>query len=300
MPLEYVAEYNLAGGYQYGYSYSSSVPAGAHPSTNAQTDPALRFANSHDNNQSGYYNWYVCKGVNDVTYNPNTKKLFDDPFFTTGAGKGYHLPSRWEWTSIFPYMGYIQFDTPRNFLNMNEAIETCGTKGTYASDYYCTGNGIGYALRYKQATGNPMGGFSTTDFPKATDNIMACAFRYERIGSMAGFNNTDRLKVQCVYVGNQNPLPNLQTEIAQESWWNNQPAGKVITRIFAATGFVSSAALSSSSGKVWNQCRNSFLWAITEDNNSNAWSGYFDDWGVTSSNSTEKSYGSPLRLFSNE
>ena len=75
--MDYVAEYNLAGGSIYNSPFISSVPPGISP-TAAQTDPNLHWASSHSNDQSGYYNWYVLTGENNDTYNPNAKKLFDE------------------------------------------------------------------------------------------------------------------------------------------------------------------------------------------------------------------------------
>ena len=99
--MDYVAEYNLAGGSIYNSPFISSVPPGISP-TAAQTDPNLHWASSHSNDQSGYYNWYVLTGENNDTYNPNAKKLFDDGFLKLGhTGYGYHLPSRWELTGVF-------------------------------------------------------------------------------------------------------------------------------------------------------------------------------------------------------
>ena len=65
-PLDYVAEYNLAGGSIYNSPFISSVPPGISP-TAAQTDPNLHWASSHSNDQSGYYNWYVLTGENNDT-----------------------------------------------------------------------------------------------------------------------------------------------------------------------------------------------------------------------------------------
>ena len=101
MPLEYVAEYNLAGGnHQYGVVFSTSEDPSGIPSTPAQSDNHLRWAASHENNESGYYNWYICKGIQNSAGNPSGKNMFNDAFFTSGAGKGYHLPSRWEWAGF--------------------------------------------------------------------------------------------------------------------------------------------------------------------------------------------------------
>ena len=134
--MDYVAEYNLAGGSIYNSPFISSVPPGISP-TAAQTDPNLHWASSHSNDQSGYYNCYVLTGENNDTYNPNAKKLFDDVFFKLGhPGYGYHLPSRWELTGVFSYSGNTQYDSPTNTSNVNEAIEFGGIKKTFANDYF--------------------------------------------------------------------------------------------------------------------------------------------------------------------
>ncbi|MGI6864296.1 hypothetical protein ACMYZ8_12730, partial [Bacteroides sp. KG156] len=195
LPLEYVAEFNLAGGSDYG-TKPNNVPA-----TGAQSESALRFANSHNNDQSGYYNWYVCKGTYDATYNLSTRNLFSDGFFSAGhPGYGYHLPSRWELTGVFSYGGQANYGSSVN-TSVNEACQFGNIKKTFGADYYSAGNGTCYALRFKQATGNPNDGSPLTDFPQATDNSMLCAYRYTRVGSFVYNNLTSQLKVECVYLG---------------------------------------------------------------------------------------------------
>ncbi|MGL4851242.1 MAG: hypothetical protein ACRC3Z_01125, partial [Phocaeicola sp.] len=93
LPLEYVAEFNLAGGFS---NYGVAPINGA---TTAQTDNNLRWAINHNSDQSGYYNWYICKGIINPILNPTGKHLFSDTFLSTGLG--YHLPSREEWVGIF-------------------------------------------------------------------------------------------------------------------------------------------------------------------------------------------------------
>lgn len=292
LPLEYVAEYNLAGGFQYG-----TKPDDLSLVTSAQTDPQLRWATNHNNDQSGYYNWFICTGNQIASYNPNTKNLFNDPFFVTGAGKGYHLPSCWEWQSIFSYGLAIKFNELYS-KNINEAIEFGGTKNTYASSFFSTGNNICYALRYKQATDNPNDGSSTADFPKVTDNSMACAFRYELVMSAANIN-TNHLKVQCIYVGDQNPLPTLST-ISQESWWNNLPTGKVITRIFSIPGFFyvatpSGSATLSNRGS-FSSYLSSTIYVVDPES---TLSMYINNL-IASMNGYGRGYGYAVRPFSNE
>lgn len=243
VPLAYVAEYNLTGGTQ--YSTRPFSPTGAQNETN------LRFATSHQTNQSGYFNWYVCTGESHPTYNPGgNKKLFTDAFFTTGAGKGHHLPSYWEWTGIFSYKFNAAYGHSTNTLSItnpqqqsNEAVDIGGVKNTFKSDYYSTGNGIGYALRFQKATYRPNDADVTmADFPLAMDNSALCAFRYSRVGGTftteGVFNRY--LEVRCVHIGARVPMPHLQNDIAQESWWTAQAAipGRVVTRIFPIGGFI--------------------------------------------------------------
>ncbi len=303
LPLAYVSEFSLAGGSQYG-----SRPNNASP-TAAQTDANLRWASDHNNDQCGYYNWYVCTGTYDATYNPSSMNLFNDAFFTTGAGKGYYLPSRWEWTGIFGYSGQVYYGgSAANYNNVNEAIEVSGTKHTYANDYYSTGapvaglpadNRVCYALRYKKGTGSPNDSSPTSDFPLAADNSMCCAFRYERVGTMNSGNNTDRLKVQCVYVGDQDPLPDLQTAIAKESWWTSQPADRVVTRIFPATGYIYPST-PSVPGALNYRGYSSILWSSTEYGASDAWNAYFNSSFAQSHHSNTKYGGLLVRPFAQE
>ena len=234
LPLEYVAEYNLAGGAQYGSSFASSNPPGAVP-TSAQTDPQLRWATNHNNDQSGYYNWYVANGVYNVTYNPDTKNLFTDPFFTTGAGEGYHLPSRWEWVGVGSNGTHVAYTVSVDYRNIHEAIEFGGVKKTFASDYISEGNGICYALRFKQANpGTAPDNGSLVFFPTASNNYMLCAYRYTRVGPfLNNLNLNSCVKVDCVYLGAK--FTGDISTIRYESWWDAH-VSETITRIFPAAG----------------------------------------------------------------
>lgn len=172
----------------------------------------------------------MLTGENNDTYNPNAKKLFDDVFFKLGhPGYGYHLPSRWELTGVFSYSGNTQYDSPTNTSNVNEAIEFGGIKKTFANDYFSSGNGVCYALRFKQGTGNPIDDSSLSDFPLATDNNMVCAYRYTRVGSFANHDFTSLLKVDCVYLGSAF-TGNIST-INNDSWWDSHTSEAVV-RIF--------------------------------------------------------------------
>lgn len=297
LPLEYVAEFNLAGGFQYGSTFSSSSPSGASP-TSAQTDVALRFANSHNNDQSGYYNWYVCKGIYNATYNPSTRNLFSDGFFSAGhPGYGYHLPSRQELTGVFSYSGQVYYGGSAK-TSVNEACEFGSVKKTFGADYTSTGNGTCYALRFKRATGNPNDGSPLTNFPQATDNSMCCAYRYTRVGSFANNNNlTAQLKVECVYLGEAGASMPITT-ISDDSWWSAR-ASETVTRIFLAAGYINPAYVSGS-GSLHDRGYNGYYWSGPEYGSSFAWYAYFNSYHAYANFWSGKNYGFAVRLFSSE
>ena len=305
MPLEYVAEYNLAGGFQYGSSFASSNPPGAVP-TSAQTDAQLRWATSHANNQSGYYNWYVLRGETAATYNPAGKNLFSDSFFSPGnPGHGYHLPSRWELTGIFSYSGQAVYGG--GFVNhpdINEACEFGGIKKTFGAHYTSMGNGVCYALRFKKATGNPndvspISGSGLDVFPQAADNRACCAYRYTRIGPFTFNNNlTSQLKVDCVYLGESGastPIDN----ISNNAWWAAR-ASETVTRIFPVGGYIYPAAAVSGSGTLDHRGSDSYYWSGTELDSSFAWNAGFYSHHAYASYCYFKYYGFPVRLFADE
>lgn len=269
-PLQYVAETNLAGGSNYGSSFSSSDPAGISP-TGAQTNIPFMWAVNHNNNESGYYKWHICKGITDPTGNPSGKNLFDDTFFTSGAGKGYHLPSRWEWAGVFchEYNQGIDKASSTDHFNINEAIEWGGKKATFANDY-CnnTGTNVCYALRFKAGTGNPNDGSSTADFPLASDNSMLCAYRYEFIGNFSPNDLNSQIKVQGVHLGNSF-IGDINV-INKESWWNAQSAipNKVITRIFPINGEIRGTTLYTT---LYNMGENAYYQSSSEHISGGAW-----------------------------
>ena len=169
---------------------------------------------------------------------PDTKKLFEGPFFITGEGKGYHLPSHRKLEGIFgSHLNNTRTYYKNDYSNSgHEAIEFGGIKKTFDADIKSI-TGICYALRCKKATGDPRGG-PLTDFPRATDNSLLCAYRYERGGSFLRNSLNSHLKVQCVYLGST--FTGDINTISNESWWNTQIAipDKVTTRIFPITGHV--------------------------------------------------------------
>ncbi len=305
VPLDYVAEYDLAGGSAYGYQIDFSEPWG-YTSTSAQTDPQLRWATSHAHDQSGYYNWYKLKGIHHATYNPDTKNLFNDDFFKPGhPGHGYHLPSKWELASIFStgkarLMIGIGSDSS---LNINEACEVGGIKKTFANDYLITSSGpsgTSYALRFKSATGNPDNDSWTSpaDFPQATDNKMLCAFRYTLLDLVPFYErdkyNNDiksRLKVDCIYLGETGAATTINA-ISNNAWWTARTS-QIVTRIFPVVGAITNRM------KLTGRTTNSgSYWSSTQTGHQK-WSGGFTTYGYVG-NSSDGSNGYAVRLFADE
>ncbi|AVM53502.1 hypothetical protein C4H11_11670 [Bacteroides zoogleoformans] len=228
LPLEFAAEYNLAGGRKYGSrSYYDSQ------TTAAQTNEEVGWSTSNDDPlQSGYYNGYVLRGEQDDTYNSAALNIFDDEFFTTGAGAGYHLPSREEWGSVF-----VPLHLFKKQGSLREAVTFGGINFTCSSRYKHF-----YGVRFlKDDLSSIWGGVDGTSldqFPQLMNNRMACAYRY-----ILQFQGSRKVIVQCVYIGYLSPMPTL-LNIANENWWDYQALipGNVVTREFPLCGYLSSAA----------------------------------------------------------
>lgn len=138
LPLEYVAEYNIA-------------PDG------------VSFVTTHGNDVSGYF-----------TYDEAMAKFAADKNFMID-GKGYHLPSIEEWEAIVPGKENTLFFVDRYFdpgqvrRDIEETVTIAGETKTYKADYKSMsekndvekvqvdyngkqGHGVGYALRFKDET----------------------------------------------------------------------------------------------------------------------------------------------------
>lgn len=209
LPIEYVPEYNLTGT----------------PGT------SLSFANSHKNDQSGYYNWYVATGTHHASLNPSGAKLFESPLLKDK----YHLPTKEEWAGVTSYEGIVFFNLTSAFppifkYEKNEPVTVAGDQQTYACSYkgFNSTNNICYALRFR-ATSN-----GSPSFPPATDNSMLCAYRYEFVGTCQDGNLDYHFQVTVRYLG-ESFTGNIDT-VSDESWWNNNNSND-IKRIFPATGY---------------------------------------------------------------
>lgn len=300
-PLEHVAEFNLAGGFQYGSSFNPSLSGGIVPK-GAQTEHALRWATSHNNDESGYYNGYIIGGITHPMYNPSGKNLFDDDFFSPGhPGHGYHLPSQEEWTGVFSYQNSVEYGIYTGGVKtFNEHVEFGGIKKTFTNDYLSLiADKVCYALRFKKWVDDSMSMLPippTLEFPAAVDNSMLCAYRYKPIGEID--SNTCHLKIDCVYLGNS--FTGNMDDISNDAWWNAH-ASETVTRIFPYSGSVFTPAIpSDSSSKLIVRGQYSAFWSSTKVDNDHTRGAYTShDIAHTNYYQTNEN-GFPVRLFLSE
>lgn len=241
LPIEYVSEYNAAGGMNLGSHHSTSYPYDSNVICSGWKG-ILGWAASIGTDDSGYYNWYVRTGTYDYKYNKQSLNLFTDTQYTSGKLKDYHEPTINEWFAIWG---------SANGTDSNDPIEYGGHKET-ARAKSMTSSGTTYALRYLKATGNPIGSATAAEYPLVTDNSMACAMRYRYLGSFSQNNNTSSiLEISCIYVGDMNPLPELSA-IANDAWWNMH-AERIIMRYFPACGHIEPAVPGQKKGTLYNR-----------------------------------------------
>lgn len=206
LPIEYVAEYNLSGGPEYG----------AHN----QVGP-LRWAINHSIIESGLYRGYYVIGLTDGDGNPDATNIHNDNFFTKGEGVGYHIPSVYELYGVIP----PESQGPGQNV-VNEAIEVAGSKEIYSNVYSYTGGTI-YGLRHMPATGSPPYVDDPSDFQPVYHSDMQCAYRYTFRGSFSGINDNSLLTIECIHLGSS--FTGNITTITNDAWWNAN-ASRVIKR----------------------------------------------------------------------
>ncbi len=285
LPLEYVAEYNIAGGAQFFGTAPNNVSA-----TSAQTDLTPRWSASYSNDQSGYYNGYVAGNNYHSTYNPNHPQSL----YTTFSG--YHLPSIQEWVGIF---GYGNTDARYGLTTIHsgtgsEAVEFGGRKHTFDAEIKTSaGTSIGYALRFKKGTGTSAIG-SLTDYPHTADNSMLCAYRYEPIGDWTSGNNGSRLRVQCVFLGYY--FSGDINTICDEAWWSARSA-ETITREFPIPGVITTAVPGTPS-TLNDRGTKGYYWSKTPDGTTGMRAVSIGDQQATANATQTGEKGITIRLFS--
>lgn len=274
LPIEYVTEYNLAGGD--GLTATITLPNQFNPDLTIQPDGtqgALRFASSHSNDQSGYYNWYKRAGVHDATYNPNTldlsaATLIDTDGSSVALNSKYFVPTQEDWWGVFPSFFPVSMDddyNPTPIRHENLALRVgdnlvrqsfLGKVRPYESVERNESGDIvmsaSYAIRFtdrKCSYPEPNPEFrDQISYPSASGDVLKCAYRYRRIGSRQYWayadswtnntNMTNHYVIDVVYLGEEDTPSSLDT-ISDEIWWEaKEREGAVISRIFPASGIV--------------------------------------------------------------
>lgn len=222
IPLMYVAEHGLVGGYTGagGYAVISTNDAENSP---AQKEPEVRWATSHNNDQNGCYPCYLTNGSYHSIVNPNRKNLFaDHPFLA-----GYHMPAAEEINGIFSNLNF-QLSSGLNSVDGVMPVRYGNISKTYYCEIKSDGGPIAYGLHLQSAAGG-LG----TDYPGAPDDSERCAYRYEAVGTPGNNNNYFHLKVSSVWVGDDYSVD--IDAVANESFWNARRT-HTVTRIFPNPG----------------------------------------------------------------
>lgn len=263
LPIEYVTEYNLAGG--------DGLTSIMNPQPDGVTGP-LRFATSHSNDQSGYYRWFKLVGRHDEEYNPDTRNLQTEVDKTFGAGK-YFVPTIEQWWGVWPAprqaLRLWPGDRPDNNTSEFMAVGFGGDllRQAYYSDYSqsftlphggsdATDDAVFYAIRFKAQTNICLPDRYAWEFDATTnlqrinsyrparDNLLKCAYRFRRVGGSESWQREDNsnlsnhLIIDVVYLGEEDSPTELST-ISDESWWASKKAqGLVISKIFPVCGTI--------------------------------------------------------------
>lgn len=315
LPIEYVTEYALAGGDGF-----TSVPAMSPLPAGVQGN--LRFATSHRNDQSGYYNWYKVAGRHHAVHNPNSGNLQTAVDVAFGADK-YYLPTQDQLWGIFPSPEiYSRSWVATATLNRNESMRVGSGrdefKQSYLSDYSAgssvnntTSDATIYAIRFKArlrtscapirmegwdydaATGTNRSHMYTS----APDNSLKCAYRYRRVGGSSAWNSRQSLDTQLivdvVYLGEE--ATELST-ISSDSWWTTkQTEGKVISRTFSAPGHL--YALGDGSYALFDRGYWGPLRAANQATATKSWSVYVNGSVIDASQHYELEHAHAVRLF---
>ncbi len=258
LPIEYMTEYNLAGGTDFMViptnSSDSKGTSGSLRFSNRSADGSIESA-PYANNLSGYYSWNLAMGTSSGV-KLEDQNLIDTDGATIVLKSKYRLPDADDHWNIFP-TDNTSFQHSTTIDRTEYGKTTDGTRQTYRSQYSRVYTGVPttndvtmYAIRQQKAlSGDTERTFTTNEgsvwnYPKATTDAMACAYRYVRRGAFSADNLTEHLTVDVVYLG-AGSSETLET-LAQknESFWTSG-----ISRTFPATGYVSASNTLSMRGK---------------------------------------------------
>ncbi len=278
LPIQYVAEYNLAGGAGITKAVTNVSP------TPDGVQGVLRFSNRHPSNptgalnlvphfndNSGYYTWYYLTGTTHATYNPSGVNLLaltavDTDGVSRVLGTKYRVPEADEMWGIFPSRGIVSFQGTQSssrdeMVKVGEGTGTTALLEHYTSQYsrgfvhtgsYEANDAVVYAIRFeKQANCQPGAhtyfNSSARHYAAAPDDAMKCAYRFTRKGGKSSWTTGNSpletgLVIDVVYLGNE-LIETTLADISDPSWWS-APGRRVLSRTFPAPGVVSDVGLS--------------------------------------------------------
>lgn len=247
IPIEYVGEYYLAGGYSREIPtsllsqdpYNGQQPDGvqgpfrltARNVYNPQMFPNFRH---HLNcTQAGFYSWYQIAGVQHPIHNPSGRALLDthELYDEYGISSGYfgrRIPDFDEtWAiaihNINYYFGTTSFTS--GFVTDNDKINVGGLHLNTSSEItgskpFGSNHSIIYGIRFKKQANNQPAYAQAHNEPKRTyapvqDDFMKCAYRYvmyegrDRWNSLTHEQEKNKMfVVNVVYLGNEEtPTP---------------------------------------------------------------------------------------------
>ncbi|WP_169333145.1 PL29 family lyase N-terminal domain-containing protein [Porphyromonas levii] len=180
LALEYVTEYNV------------------NPEGNG-------FVKTHLGKSSGYYTW--DEAMERFSREKNFKV----------NNVGYHLPSYEEWCSIIP-KEYVYLGMPNSDrLDSKETVSIGGQIQELTCDYRFLGQGIAYAIRFKDS------------------NSQKSAWRYQFKDNPAGAGEKMLEITVRSLVGVKTPIK--LDDISKESYWQNNNSNDIVRR-FPAAGYL--------------------------------------------------------------
>lgn len=249
------------------------IPIAENPAPGERPRLAIEYMAEYDIDASGkaFANTHANDAVKLFTYQ---EAIADFGSGFAVGGKTYHIPNIAEWHGIIPKLdARIQFSSAVSHNNVSEEIEIAGQTATYTADYRCSGNNIGYALRFKDEG----------------TNEQRTAWRYEYAENPASLGEKI-LKITVRYIGN-NPAITVD-QIAQEDYWNKSN-NHDITRYLPAGGYMRG-------GEVNGRGNYGRYMSQSLDGSGNVYGAMFNRLNAVSAMAYYATDGFSLRLFETE
>lgn len=262
LPIEYVADYNLAGGLQF------NVKADGRDLEGMKGD--LRFSNTLSDgtpnpnpyhiDQSGIYSGDEILGRYHENANPSRRHLQADIEIAFKAGK-YFIPEADHWWGVYPAQSQQWVGYPSEQFNRRDCFQLGYGEGRYfhalsdiAYGHYDPpgkstrddADAVVYAIMFKPATDlNPeiksdwfwdevTKTYEPRTYEPLTDNSLKCAYRFTRVGGFNSWQRSQRpdhqIRIDVVYLGDADFSEEGKTElqtISSQSWWDSSTSSRL-------------------------------------------------------------------------